>query len=200
MRKQYFITSDNRLNPRWLQAFPDSSLIGMEKLGQQDNAAVIYWLNISACSADSRQQLLRDVMVSGRRIVVMTNEMDADEAMWVMQLGAVGYCHYLAAPEQLQEIASVVEHGGLWVGADLLQKLLAFDFGRQNAVVEIEGFDLLTAREKMVAEEAAKGVTNKEMALSLDVTERTIKAHMSVIFEKLQVRDRVQLALLLNKT
>jgi len=199
MIKQYFITSDNRLNPRWVQAFPDARLKDVDKLGQQDGPAVIYWLNVSVCSADSRQQLLRDVIASGRRIVVMTNDMNANEAMWVMQLGAAGYCHYLAASEQLQEIASVVDHGGLWVGADLLQKLLTFDFGQQNDVVEIEGFDLLTAREQMVAEEAAKGETNKEIAERLEITERTVKAHMSVIFEKLQVRDRVQLALLLNK-
>ena len=50
----------------------------------------------------------------------------------------------------------------------------------------------------MVAELAGKGLSNKLIGRQLDITERTVKAHMSAIFLKLKVGDRVQLALLLN--
>jgi DNA-binding NarL/FixJ family response regulator len=50
----------------------------------------------------------------------------------------------------------------------------------------------------MVAVHASRGASNKEIAAALHITERTVKAHISVMFEKLAVRDRVQLALKLN--
>ena len=50
----------------------------------------------------------------------------------------------------------------------------------------------------MVAGQVAHGASNREIAEALDITERTVKAHLSAIFEKLGVRDRVQLALAMN--
>ena len=58
--------------------------------------------------------------------------------------------------------------------------------------------DSLTARELMVARLVAQGESNREIAEALEITERTVKAHLTAIFEKLQVRDRVQLALAMN--
>jgi DNA-binding NarL/FixJ family response regulator len=57
---------------------------------------------------------------------------------------------------------------------------------------------LLTAKEKLVAELVAKGFTNKEVAKQLAITDRTVKAHLTAVFDKLGVRDRVHLALLLK--
>jgi DNA-binding NarL/FixJ family response regulator len=56
----------------------------------------------------------------------------------------------------------------------------------------------LTSRELMVAEQIARGATNREIAATLEMSERTVKAHLSAIFKKLGVRDRVQLALAMN--
>ena len=59
-------------------------------------------------------------------------------------------------------------------------------------------FDELTGREQMVAEQVALGASNREIAEKLEITERTVKAHLSAIFAKLGARDRVQLALKMN--
>ncbi len=53
----------------------------------------------------------------------------------------------------------------------------------------------LTKREKQVVDEVIKGATNKQVAQVLNITERTVKEHMSSIFHKLKVRDRMQLML-----
>ena len=57
---------------------------------------------------------------------------------------------------------------------------------------------MLTTRERLVAEAIAAGKTNKEAARELDITERTVKAHLGAVFDKLGVRDRLQLVLLLS--
>ncbi|MBL8432557.1 MAG: helix-turn-helix transcriptional regulator, partial [Dechloromonas sp.] len=57
---------------------------------------------------------------------------------------------------------------------------------------------LLSGRETQVARLVASGASNKEIADQLAITERTVKAHLTVIFEKLGVRDRLQLSLRIN--
>jgi DNA-binding NarL/FixJ family response regulator len=54
-------------------------------------------------------------------------------------------------------------------------------------------------RENAVAACIAMGKSNKEVAEELNITERTVKAHLSACFNKLDVRDRMQLALIINK-
>ena len=56
----------------------------------------------------------------------------------------------------------------------------------------------LTAREQQVALAVAGGASNKEVARTLNITERTIKAHVSAIFQKLGARDRLHLSLIMN--
>jgi DNA-binding NarL/FixJ family response regulator len=56
----------------------------------------------------------------------------------------------------------------------------------------------LTAREQETAALLARGASNKEIARQLDITERTVKAHVGAMLEKLGVRDRLRLSLIIN--
>ncbi|HAN68504.1 MAG TPA: hypothetical protein DCQ70_08435, partial [Halieaceae bacterium] len=117
-----------------------------------------------------------------------------------LNAGAVGYCHLESAPEQLREVGLVVAHGGLWMPAELVQRLVALSVRTQPAS-DVAGVNLevLTPRERDVARHVAQGASNREVAAALDITERTVKAHLSAVFEKLAVRDRVQLALVMSQ-
>lgn len=207
MTVQIFITPRSFLIPRWKEAFESAVYCTWESVSakqlQLDDA--VYWLDISQLSNEQRLSTLQQIVSQAGKVMVMTDEQSDQEAMQVMQSGAVGYCHYLAAPEQLREISSVVAQGGLWIGAQLMQKLLAVANNAvpKNAEAERQEqlqqqLSQLTPRERMVAVEIGKGASNKEIAERLDITERTVKAHVSVIFNKLNVRDRVKLALLIN--
>ncbi len=207
MTAQIFITTRACLNPRWQEAFETALYCNLDSFSEDqlhvDKA--IYWFDISQLSVDQRLLELQRIVKQAEKVVVMTDEQTDQEAMLVMQSGAVGYCHYLAVPEQLREIASVVTQGGLWIGARLMQTLLAaanrVEPQRESSESDIElqqCLEQLTPRERMVAVEVGKGATNREIAERLDITERTVKAHISVIFDKLDVRDRVKLALLIN--
>jgi len=60
--------------------------------------------------------------------------------------------------------------------------------------VEKDKIDFLTKRELEVLIEVANGMSNKEIALNLDISERTVKNHISNIFKKIDVSDRTQAA------
>ena len=112
----------------------------------------------------------------------------------------MGYCHAYVASSVLKEIKAVISHGGLWVGQDIIQGLIDASIqlitNRPEHVHKL--LEKLTTREKEVALEAAKGSSNKEIARVLSITERTVKAHLTSIFESLGAKDRLQLALMLN--
>ena len=57
----------------------------------------------------------------------------------------------------------------------------------------------LTGRERAVADLIGLGANNAEIAKRLNMSERTVKAHLTSIFQQLNVRDRVQLALVMNQ-
>ena len=95
----------------------------------------------------------------------------------------------------------MITNGGVWMGQDLLKRLIEVSTslaGNQAAQVD-KHLNRLTKREKQVAIEAAKGLSNKEISRILKITERTVKAHLSSTFERLGAKDRLHLALMLNK-
>ena len=119
-----------------------------------------------------------------------------------MNSGVVGYCNGHAAPVVLRQVADTVLGGGVWVGQRLLQRLLAGVArvaAQKYAQPQLSAWAYgLTEREIEVARAVASGASNKEIASLLDITERTVKAHLGSVFDKLKLRDRLQLTLLVN--
>ena len=196
-----FITPKGKLRDRWKQAFPQArAAVEVSEIGEATSGPRgIVWLDIAALAPIERSAEVQAAAAFGWPVVVMAATPGESEAFQLLNQGAVGYCHVKAAPEQLREVALVVEHGGFWMPPELMQRFLALSTRvvPTEAPIEPELNDL-TSRELMVAEQVAHGATNREIAEALDITERTVKAHLSAIFEKLGVRDRVQLALAMN--
>jgi DNA-binding NarL/FixJ family response regulator len=196
-----FITSADVTSPRWQQAFAtarsfylpvNNTPLPLDKFPP----STLVWLLVDGPDGNNS---LTDCLALGIKVVAMTREENADQAKRVISAGASGYVHYLAVPALLQQIAQVVGAGGVWIGAELMRKMLILAAPPQQSIPHIK-MQLLTPREQAVAEAVAVGKTNKEVARSLDITERTVKAHLGAIFEKLGVRDRLQLVLAVTKS
>ena len=99
---------------------------------------------------------------------------------------------YMSAADYRHMLQSLL-NGQHWYVSELLKKAL------RNAEVVIDHREDvmagLTRREREIASEVARGLSNKEIAALLGITERTVKAHLSNIFDKLGINDRVRLAL-----
>lgn len=190
MNRQIFLTRQAFTSPRWLEAFPQAAVTAdAQCIGPRPDDLV--WL--SAELPDWRARIL-DLVATGCPVVVLSLQPDQNEALAALELGARGYAHALATPTLLREIDTVVSHGGLWAGAELMARLVGALRSRLPAQRETV-LDALSPREAEVAQAVAAGRSNKEVARELGVTERTVKAHLGAVFEKLGVRDRLQLAL-----
>lgn len=205
-----FVSSLPKLISGWAEAFPDALLV-KDVLEVSSNleivasysAALIFWLHINNSQKDLLPATIAKLLQSypSAKVVVLANTPGHAETLQALSAGAMGYAHSYSAPEMLKEIRTVINHGGVWLGQQLLKRLIETSVkltGNRSELVE-ELLGRLTSREKEVAIEAAKGLSNKEIARALDITERTVKAHLAKTFERLGVKDRLQLALMLNK-
>ncbi|MDP5241430.1 response regulator transcription factor [Uliginosibacterium sp. 31-16] len=128
------------------------------------------------------------------RIVVVSSTPSDDEGLAWLELGAAGYCHAYAAEETLQQVLEVVAGGEVWVGRSLMTRLLK-GIGAHRSQSSRSWTEALTEREREVARRAADAESNLVIAQALGITERTVKSHLTAIFEKLGISDRLQLAL-----
>ncbi len=192
----------NKLS-RWQQAFPDGALIEavsqlVDAVDGADGDGTI-WLHADGFSHQQVIQCLEQLrqMRPTCRPIVISCVPDAARAMLFFQHGAMGYCHAMATPEMFHQVALVVRNGGLWLGQDMMSRLAGV-FGNMENTAQPSLLEKLSNREQQVAMLVATGASNKEIAHTLEITERTVKAHMGSILEKLALRDRLQLALLIT--
>ena len=197
---QYFVAKKSAPTPRWTQAFPALLFShNPEQLPSIFNGTL--WLDISGLNGKEREQWITPLAAHAYPLVVLSSMPHDEEALWAVGKGASGYAHSLAAPEQLVQIELVVKNQGFWVPPSVLRKLINLS---PQAVATTQpkadqSLDALTPRELMVARVLINGASNAEIASALSITERTVKAHIGSMFSKLQVKDRVHLALLLSQ-
>lgn len=194
-----FLTADTLLAKRWLAALPHGHVLtDMQQLaGLNEIHTVLLDLDGLALPVwqDSAWPLLRE----RHRWVACSGAPDEETGLTALQQGCVGYCHAFADPGMLQQVVQVVSAGELWVGRALLTRLLSAVQQRVTPAAADPLAGRLSEREAQVARLAAQGVSNKQIARDLDITERTVKAHLTSSFAKLGVADRLQLSLLLNR-
>lgn len=148
------------------------------------------------------------------RVIVMTAEFIEDEEVALLRCGVQGCCRRGIDPESLSQVLSVTE-SGVWVTRSLLPRLVTElrRYAQQAAApapaaappaaalqprIPEEKLATLTPRERDIVNLLADGATNKQVAEELDITERTVKGHLSNVFMKLGVPDRLKLVLYLN--
>ena len=142
--------------------------------------------------------LLAAMLGGGQLAILATSSRpDDEEGLAALNAGACGYCHSHAPIDTLRQALDVIAGGELWVGRALLSRLLRLVDSRLPRAGLAEWARPLTEREREVAHHAALGESNVAIADALGITERTVKAHLSAAFEKLGVRDRLQLVLVL---
>lgn len=194
MSRNIFVSTAKAVPERWRLAFPAAEIVAALPGGGLGDSIV--WLHNLLPG-----QVLNGQRPAGVRFVVMHDEPSDDKGLEALAQGASGYCNAHATPELLQTIEAVIRKQGLWVGEALLNRLIGGISMRSPMASRYEehpALQALSGREREVALCVARGESNKEIARKLDLAERTIKAHLTGIFEKLGVRDRLQLALRLS--
>jgi DNA-binding NarL/FixJ family response regulator len=138
------------------------------------------------------------------RIIFFTGNHDEREAIRVLKAGARGYCIKEIEPSRLSKAVRVIQKGEVWAGRRIICLLLAeltscTDKGREDGPARAEVYlKHLTPRERQISQLVGEGSCNKEIARRLNISQRTVKAHLTSIFSKLQIPDRLRLGIFLS--
>lgn len=159
----------------------------------QGNTLAIVDLGLEGLYGLEGLSLLRYKMQT-MQIIVATMGTDDTEGKHVISTGASGYIHAYMPVAAINTVLQTVNSGSVWMGPTLLARLLR-DLGNKMPIRITDWSKDLTEREREIAKQAAKGYSNQAIAEALGITERTVRAHLTAIFEKLGVSDRLQLAL-----
>ncbi len=128
------------------------------------------------------------------RIVMLTVSEDEDDLLAAMKAGASGYVLKGAGASELAGVIRSVNAGEVYVAPALAWGML-----REMRTPRTSPYDELTEREREVLELVAEGLSNHEVGERLGLAEKTIKHYMTNILGKLQVRSRVEAALLVAR-
>ena len=129
------------------------------------------------------------------KVMILTVSEADDDVSAALEAGAAGYLLKGVSASQLVEAVKEVAEGRSYVSPGLAARLLRTMNAPRPAPIETP-LDSLTKREAQILELVAEGMSNKEVGRALNLQEKTIKHYMTNILQKLQVRNRVEAALL----
>lgn len=197
MSRCVFFAKAGVSSERWTQAFPAAVIVDeSQPYAVQDDE--LCWV---MAGTEGWHHRIQQLAQQGVRTIVLSLQESRDELVETLTAGGRGYLHALAPITTLQAVAASVSNGGLWVGSDFVLDLVRGAAATALAHPEQPQDDALatlTSREREICLLVSEGLSNKEVARRVAITERTVKAHLGAAFEKLKVRDRMQLALLVN--
>ena len=126
------------------------------------------------------------------QVLVLTSYSDGDRILAALDAGAVGYLLKDAEPDEVLAGIRAVARGESPLHPRAARALLS---ARRPTPAEAEDASVLTEREVEVLRLVRQGLANKQVARRLGITERTVKAHLTSVFQRLGVADRTQAAL-----
>ena len=125
------------------------------------------------------------------KVLILTVHNEIEYLLKAVNIGVDGYILKESKSDELKKAIDVIVNGESYIQPDLMPELNRRLISRDSDKDKIE---LLTRREIEVLIKVANGLINKEIANLLNISERTVKNHISNIFKKIDVSDRTQAA------
>jgi len=130
---------------------------------------------------------------STTRVIVLTSFSEDDQVFSAIKAGATGYLLKDVSPTDLVEAIRATHQGESQLHPDIVNKLMQEYASRPAEPNSIHGN--MTERELEVLGLIARGMSNREIAQSLIISEKTVKTHVGNILSKLHLKDRTQAAI-----
>ena len=125
------------------------------------------------------------------KVLILTVHNEMDYLMKAVDIGVDGYILKDSESSELKKAISAVKDGENYIQPSLIPSL---NNQLMNRDTDKDKISSLTNRELEVLVQVANGMFNKEIAINLNISERTVKNHISNIFKKIDVSDRTQAA------
>ncbi|HJT59243.1 MAG TPA: response regulator transcription factor [Ktedonobacteraceae bacterium] len=128
-------------------------------------------------------------------VIILTMHRQHQQVLQAMKHGARGYLLKSASSQELAEAIRKVHAGGMHIEPELTGAIVSEYRRLSNTAVGSSSITALSEKEVEIIRYVATGMSNKEIADSLAYSEKTVKNYLSIIFQKLGIRDRTQAAI-----
>lgn len=178
----------------------DYRILFLSSLDKIDtNEDVVVLIHAASFNEEIVNILSQLKQLSVKSIGVAADNPSLEEMLNLNNLGAIAYFNSYMAEIHYRQMVQFISSKQHWFVPNLLESALRL---AKDAVAPEnkakEALKGLTQREQDIASKVSKGLSNKEIAKQCGITERTVKAHLTKIFIKSGVTDRVSLAILAN--
>ena len=133
------------------------------------------------------------------KIIILTTFDDDEYVFNALKYGASGYLLKGISMDSLVEAINTVYQGQAMINPDIASKVLKFfsklAVNNETIHVPVENIKMITKNEWTIIKEVSKGKSNTEIAKDLSFSEGTVRNYLSNIMDKLELRDRTQLAI-----
>jgi DNA-binding NarL/FixJ family response regulator len=164
-----------------------------------DDPDQLYLIHVSGRELECHEWLLKHVSGKPLRVGVCSDRPSIHEMLECVRLGAKAYCNSHMATLHYHQMLELVGNGQSWFPPQMLDETFKLAQQAANPKENHEQLEILTAREKDIARAVGKGKSNRQIADLYDISEPTVKRHLTNIFKKLQLKDRVGLVLYLKQ-
>jgi len=190
-------SDDINLLSHWEKVLEGQSYRSVDEIEQlEDITDSIVIINYEACKKDCEDFLKRSHS-RGNRVLLLDRVPELNRAKRLLKFGAFGYGNALMRSHFILSALDALREGMIWLYPELTSQLI-LELPQSEEKNNEAMLQKLTSREKEVALLLKEGLTYNEIAQRLDISARTVKAHAQAIYKKLEVSDRLGLALLLK--
>jgi NarL family two-component system response regulator LiaR len=199
MAIRVLITDDHGVVRQGLRMFlsldPDFEVVGEAENGREalqmarelEPDVVLMDLLMPVMDGVSATEAIRKEL-PGVEVVALTSVLEDTSVTGAVRAGAIGYLLKDTDSEELGRAIRAAAEGRVYLAPEAAERLM-------REVRASESPEALTGRETEVLKLLARGKANKQIASALDVSEKTVKAHVSAVLMKLGVQSRTQAAL-----
>ena len=178
-------------------SLPETAVVGEGESGQEAVSLAelhqpdVVLMDIQMAGINGIDAARQIVQTSPHIGVIMVTMFEDDDSVFAaMRAGARGYVLKGADQEEMLRVIRAVARGEALFGAPIAQRLTSY-FSRSKTIAS-DAFPDLTEREQEVLHLLAQGLSNQDIATKLVISNKTVRNHLSNIFSKMQVTDRVQ--------
>jgi len=170
----------------------ENGIVAVEQVRQHQPDIVLMDLVMPEMDGvEATRQVL--AISSSTRVIILTSFAEDEQVFPAIEAGAAGYLLKDVDPAELHHAIQAVHEGEVQLHPDVMKKLVHRVADPQPAVGPTHGD--LTPRELEVLSLIAQGKSNREIATSLTISEKTVKTHVGNILSKLHLSDRTQAAI-----
>lgn len=201
MKKLCLYTKNSRLLQRWNELLQKEYTVESFSTFESLQEAISEDVYVLFHDQSDEHTLIEEIdklhaNFTKKNTLILRDVPSLDEGEKLLSHDIGGYGNANMSDDILLQAVTVLCSENVWFYPDFMSHIIS-KINRSNTLPQ--SFDILTAREKEVATLVAKGETNQQIAEDLAIALNTVKLHISSIFEKLSIKSRVALALLVSK-